>query len=543
MINSIFFKKFLFISLIILLASCDKDFNTIGSDVIGNEDFKILKDTFTVKAYNQKIPAVETGNSVQNQLGVLANRNGVLGTTTANTVISLSLATLKPTIGANVVIDSVILTVPYLSTKTSGSENTNGTYTLNGIYTTNTLNSYDAIDLKVYRNGLFLRDIDPVTGVTQKHFSNEDPLFNSNKLGPILNDSPIVTENTAFKPSEKEFRKFKVVNNLATTDIDSRSSPRIRLHLNTDEFRVNIIVPAKAPTTAFNFETQEAFKNYYKGLYFKTTQIGGEGTSMLLDFSAGNVTIYYKEDGTTAGVREMKSIVMNMTGNTVNLFNNVDNPVYSTDVLNPNTNVFSKGNKKLYLKGGEGSMSYVELFNQVELDNLRSQQLLINEASLTFTVDNTAITSDYNKAKRIYIFNADDNTPLFDYFFDSTTNSADLTLSKSTHDGILQTVAGGKDKYRIRITEHINNIIKKGAKNVRLGVVVTDNIAQTLTRSVITETNAPSIGDATKKLLRVPTATILSRSGTVLYGTGYKPNDGDDYNHRLKFEIYYTKPN
>lgn len=544
--NTVFLRKLTVVCFFIFFASCDKDFNTIGSDVIGNENFTIKPELFTVKAYNQKIPAVETSNLIQNQLGVLANRNTVLGTTTSDFVTALTLVTLKPNFKSRVVIDSVILTIPFFSTKLSGGSSENGTYTLNGIYTTNTASSYDPIDLKVYRNGYFLANTNPSTSLPQKHYSNEGALFDANKLGSVLNDSALPSENIAFIPDAREIREAGIVDNQPGT---IRSSPRIRLHLNTAEFLQDIITPATLPATSANFETAEAFKNYYKGLYFKSTQIGAKGTSMLLNFAQGNVTIFYKQDATdndptpiATAVREAKTLVLNMTGNTVNLFNNTNDPTYTTAVNNPNTSILSNGNKKLYLKGGEGSLGFIELFNQVEIDKLRSQQILINEASLNFTVDNSLITSDYNKAKRIYIFNADDNTPVFDYFFDNSTNSADFSLSKFIYGGILQEVASGKDKYKIRITEHVNNIIKRGARNVRLGVIVTENITAVTTNDLLQEIAAPSTGNPNKMLAKIPVATITNRFGTVLFGTDYLETEAD-YDYRLKFEIYYTKPN
>ncbi|WP_411377097.1 DUF4270 family protein [Flavobacterium psychrophilum] len=54
---------------------------------------------------------------------------------------------------------------------------------------------------------------------------------------------------------------------------------------------------------------------------------------------------------------------------------------------------------------------------------------------------------------------------------------------------------------------------------------------------------AHSSDDATKIIDKSPVSSTISPLGTVLYGSNYLPTDGADYEKRIKFEIYYTKPN
>ena len=516
----------------------------------------VLQNFFTVKAYNQKVPAVQTNNLPINQLGVMNNL--LLGITKSNYVTQLSLATVKPVFKNinSIVIDSVILTVPYYSTKTNVDANGIGTYTLNSIYTTNTVATtpvtYDPIDLKVFRTGVYLRDADPVTGTIQKHFSDEDANFNlpSHIVGSKLNNALNAKENTAFVPDTREYKKYKVDSNtlLVTTEVESHSSPRIRLHLDKNYFDTNII-----HASATDLDNNNTFKSYFRGLYFQVDEsIANKGTSMALDFIKGDVTIYYKQDvvdvpGSTSMTpsanREMASLTLNMSGNTVNLFNNTDDPTYSTDANNPNV---TTGDKKLYLKGGQGSMAFLELFSGTELADLKAKNVLVNEASLTFTVDKTGMTSDYIKPKRIYIFDADNNTPLYDYYLDNSSNTSDSGLNKYVHGGILNEGVGAlKDTYKIRITEHINNLLKQGgtSKNVRLGLVITGNINIASVGALNpAEIAVPSATDATKKMSKSPVSSTISPLGTALYGTNYLSTDAD-YDNRIKFEVYYTKPN
>jgi hypothetical protein len=64
------YSVFTFIGLL-FLTSCDKDFNEVGADIIGNGDFEFssYRDA-SVTLYNQFDPVVQTNNLPVNQLGV-----------------------------------------------------------------------------------------------------------------------------------------------------------------------------------------------------------------------------------------------------------------------------------------------------------------------------------------------------------------------------------------------------------------------------------------------------------------------------------------
>ncbi len=91
--------------------SCDKDYNAIGGDLIGEDHFDLSTYTSNVIAYNQKIGPVQSNNLPVNALGIYTNP--AFGTTTANFATQLSLGSSNPTIGTNPEIESVVLTVPY----------------------------------------------------------------------------------------------------------------------------------------------------------------------------------------------------------------------------------------------------------------------------------------------------------------------------------------------------------------------------------------------------------------------------------------------
>lgn len=544
MTNTPFFKKLTVVLVAVLFASCDKDYNSVGSDIVGGEHFNIEHEAFTAKVYNQKIQAIQTNNTPVGQLGIL--NNPVFGKTKADFVAQLILLDEAPEFKSNIVVDSVVLTVPYFSTKKEIFSNGSSRYELDSIH------GSGAISLEVLRNGFTLNEFDPGNNfeTAQKYYSDQQSDFDNNvvNLGSIdkLNNDANVKENTAFVPSNKEYVKFKVdasFNMLPKTaaNVETRSSPRMRLHLDKTYFENNII---KAP--ADKLVNNNIFKSYFKGLYFKV-QDAGLGSMMSLDFSKGDVTIYYKQDvtvttGPPSSNREMKNLILSMaTGIKINLLKDTDSPEYASAFGAPNQQNFNA--QKIYLKGGQGSNAFVELFTPAELDELvgtdpnNLKKVLVNEASLTFTVDQN-LSSSYLHPLRLYLYDADTGLFLYDYAFDTSTNSSNSKLNKYIHGGILDKTSG-KRKYKIRITGHVDKILKdKDRKNPRLGLVITESISAINNMSLRTPASAPSSTDNSKMQKTVPMGSVMSNYGTVLYGNG-NAIPADD----VKFEIYYTKPN
>jgi hypothetical protein len=94
----------------VFLYSCDKDYNSIGDGLIGDNHFDFVKYTSSVVAYNQKIGPIES-NNLPVALGIFYP---AFGTTTANFATQLVLESANPTIGKNPVIESVVLTISVL---------------------------------------------------------------------------------------------------------------------------------------------------------------------------------------------------------------------------------------------------------------------------------------------------------------------------------------------------------------------------------------------------------------------------------------------
>jgi hypothetical protein len=182
-----------------------------------------------------------------------------------------------------------------------------------------------------------------------------------------------------------------------------------------------------------------------------------------------------------------------------------------------------------------------ELYVETDPDTkefVRSRRL-INEANLVFYVDRDALDmaneDPDNEPNRIYLYDVDNKLPLTDYYLDA--NIASLPSSSLiNHLGPLQRVDDELDgngiKYKIRITEHINNLLLRDSTNVELGLSISANVnleELLLQRKVL---------DSDNEDFTVPVSSILSPRGTILHG-----NNTENESKRVYLEIYYTEPN
>ena len=570
----------------LLLVSCDKDYNQAGINVIGDDHFGFEKDVSkSVIAFNQATGAIQSNNLPINSLGIY--NNPVFGKTKATFVTQLQMVVpnfkfdtaFAPT--GTVVLDSVSLSIPYFSKRIATSATGVANFSLDSI------NGNTAMNLKVFQSGFYLNDIDvPNLNTAPKYYTDNTSIF---KIGTILNDDPNPKENAAFEPNAKEYVILKRENTLEFSSpkvAESRQAPRMTLRLNKSKFQ-QLIVNAPSGKLLNN----NAFKDYFRGLFFEVDD-ASDGRLLKLDFSKGTVTLFYKEysalkenpanptgpkipvtfdHDTNSATPEIprlviKSYVLNMAGNTANIIQQTNAANYSSKIAAGAPNQ-SAGDSRLYIKGGaEGSIALIDLFgkdlygddgltgapNKVadELDLMRKNNWLINEANLVFTIDNLAMGTTVPEPERIYLFDASYKQPLIDYYRDAIANPTNFKNSKPVFGGILmrKTVvnSGRGVEYKFRITSHIKNLVKfKDSTNVRLGLCVTEFVGNISNARLKNSVNVPYPfpNNANKILDRIPAASVMNNLGTILYGNNIPvgPIDGE-YGKRLKLEIYYTKP-
>jgi hypothetical protein len=490
-----------------------------------------------VVAYNQKLGTIQSNDLAVNALGIYENPS--FSTTTANFVTQIALVNINPTFDATATVKSVILTVPYFidKTKTVLKPDGTSTYVLDSIYGPEKVK----MKLSIYESGYFMRDLDPEEQFLkpQKYFNDQFSDFNMAKIGSPLNSDDALAQNKEFffDPAE-----HVIVTTVDGKETKSYSPPGMQLNLNIAFFQNKII---KAPSGSL--ATNEVFKNYFRGIFFKIEDIGNKGNMAMLDFSKGKISILYTEKIDSKDVD--KSMVLNLSGNKVSLLDeSAINSKYESATKDPNINRV-KGDSNLYLKGGPGSMSIVELFGEDkygddgktglpntvpdQLDIMRSNKYFVNEASLVFHLNKDAMGASYIP-QRVYLYDYTNNQILVDYR-ESTTVSSNNKYDKYIFGGILAKEKDGSGYYyKFRITNHVRNLVKyRDSTNVKIGLVVTEDI---------NKFGFYALKDKNGKPLFAPMASVMNPLGAIVFGNNL-PTDDKDYAKRLKFEIYYTKPN
>ena len=555
--KSVLSKSVCSLSLIFIIQACDNEFSEIGTGIVGTPDFEIENGLYPVKTYNKKITPFQSNGLFENLLGYYYDP--LFGDSKVHFVGQLSPQTLAPDFGDNTQLDSVILTIPYSSTASTSEDTT--TYELDSLY------GSSPIKLSVFKNNYFLRDFDPNADLdaVQNYYSN-GTLAQGELMGSADLEGELIYQDDTYFPSANSIELWETNEDTDNVEVTSTLQPSLRLNL----FGGEVEEGASAPTTLEFWEdlilfkegdevlnTVSSFYEYFRGLYFKVEPTAPQqGNLMQLNFSSSDasVTLYYNydkttttDDGTETTTNAQGEYKMTFTGNRVNIFEND----FNTSVLQTieDTTTDAEGDDYLYLKGGEGSMAVVELFadeeGNSEIDQLNefrevndgvvTLKRLINEAYLEFYVDETQSNTDV--PNRVYIYDLENNIPVRDFYLDQTTNTVSSD-SKFTHLVPLatETDADGTEqkKYKIRLTEHLNNIIIRDSTNVKLGLVVSSNVGAITSRgfqnSIDLEENIVIEG--------APIGTVLSPKSVVLHG-----NNSPNTAKRIKLNIYYTEPN
>jgi hypothetical protein len=521
--------------------ACDKDFSVIESDVLGidNANFYIDSLVVPITAYNKKLEAVQINNLPSNLLGVFNDLE--FGKTSASIITQITPASYSEDFDINPIIDSVVINMPYFSTITgTNAENTDAAdYKIDSLY-----GNIDApFKLKIYKNNYYLRDYDPsdVDFGTQRYYSITENLadpthnYTSNGTQEIDFDNhlgELIYQNDEFKHSSDFIELWNVTETDTTI---TYNAPALRILLDSNNandtnaiaFWQQTIVDKHDDAVLSNANN---FKDYFRGLYFKTEAIGDDGSMALMNLFASDasITIYYTKGEETDRIQD--EYVLNFSGNVLNTYNNAFN-VTLEDGDKDN------GDETLYLKGLEGSMAVVNLFPTDEdlqdfknqfLDADGNQSRFINEAHLVFHEDETKVinTEDaygdvYHKFDRIYAYDIKNNTTTLDYQIDPFEDNDPIvskifSLSQRSTEG----------KYKIRITEHLNNIIQNDSTNYKLGLVLSNNVNVTATSEVL---------NSTDDVTAIPSMSTITPRGTILYGS-----NAIDVDKRLELKVFFT---
>jgi hypothetical protein len=536
--------------------ACDKDFTNIDSDIQGIKNFTTASQKFPVVSYSRKITDNATGIQANglpgNLLGIYNDPNSVYGTTEAGIVAQISPINFNPSFGENVTLESVTLTVPYFASIESTETNGNNIYKADSIFG----NPESTFKLSIYRSNYLLRNLDPNTNFeeAQAYYSSQEDLFCA-QIGELL------YQDNDFTPSFEEIRIQEVdedgdpvfEDDGTTPVIAERIPPSLRVELLNPggNFWQNLIFANEENDVLSNTNN---FNEFFRGLIFKVeANTGEEGNMQMLNLTnslASIVLDYTNQEQIDNGGEED---VRNPTAYRLAFGNGIKVNTINNDFVFPVAPNPSLGDDNLLLKGGDGSMAVIELFNGtvddegVPVDAFtyfknKEGKWIVNEANLVFYVNQDDLNG--NEPNRLLLYDLKNNTPLLDYYLDGSVNTAEPTKSKIDHSVILERDTNEKGiRYKFRLTEHINSLLIRDSTNVKIGLYVANNVNNVpttpLDRESVTNSRVQDVtydfDDSTTNSF-FPSTSLLSTRSTILHGSKLDIPEGK----RVEFEIFYT---
>ena len=586
--------------------SCNKEYNTIGTDFLRSDTFDTNVEYVDVAVKQKRIPAFKSIALPIYQLGKIQDQ--IFGNRDATFVTQLGLEELNPIFGItsqtkeeegddsniliikeNELVVDAYLDIPFYNNTFDSDgdgvideydvdpfdiysdsdgdgladvlERSNGTDPLDpdtdddGILDnvdTDTINPrqgatvYDidslignreaSFKVKVQELDYFLSTYDPSNNFETflKYYSNDQVI--ENFTGKVLYDGEVeinTEEIVIYKEDDPDTDDVD-----ESTQVKERLTPRLRIPIDKDYMQSKII----DMEGNIDLSNQDNFNLYFKGLFLSAYDFS-DPLLLILNYADASINIVYEYDrynrnDTTDDTsddtidREEKTFKLNLTGNQINILKQDPLSPEISKALNSN----SEDLKRVYLRGGEGIMMEIDLFDDGTgndiLGEIKSNGWLINEANLTMYIDKEAIdmSGGVIEPSRLFLYDIESKAPVVDYFIDQSQGQKPKD-QKAVHSGLIEIDEDRKGiKYKIRISEHVKNIIRNDSLNKKLALVVTSDI----TNAVNTELKNND------ELEYIPISSVINPLGTILYGPNPEPINHDK---RFRLELFYTEIN
>ena len=603
--NFLLMKHFKVFLLLILNFSCNEDFNTVGVDLVSTSDFITKTEYFPVYSKTDSIVDIQSDRQVYMHVGQFTlpffGRSSANFTTQINIPPNSIFGNFSQTrelegdpnntkvIEENERVKDVFLEIPFIVDErdsdndgvidafdinpndpnsdsdgdgvTDIEESRNGTNPLDsdsdgdGIsdLTDTDNSSYDSenkeysvdsiygnkrtqFNFKVTELTYFFNDLDPDDNFESiKPYYSKRDYYEEGFVGRVLADYPYQLDFNEIRYNYREDDpETESINE--TELVETRLTPRIRIPLDNSFFQEKILDMESTDALA----NANNFHNHIKSINFRISN-SNEDIYMLLNMTGASIKVKYNFDLvndngtqnilTDDTIQEGERVLeLPLGGVKINHFKNDD--------ISHNT--LSSG--KIYLKGGLGTRSVINLFDKEGdsnvIEDLRTKNnILINQANLIFYVDPLFIqnwNSESLIAERLYVYRTTDNLPLSDYFSDPTSSETDPTLNKIIHGGKLEYKDNKPFRYKINITEHISDLINLNdgvfSENIPLSLVVTSDVAFIRSRKAILKNGIEKI--------TIPEGAIYNPLGTVILNE--TPPEGLS-EKKLALEIIYTE--
>ena len=502
-------KILFFATIVTLFSACSSnDFNEIDGGLLKNPNFDTNVFTATIQVSQIKESAVQTNGLGGYLLGQYSQVP--FGTKSATIVAQVTLPAVNPTFGTktqasensenkseNETVTEAYLYIPFFN---PNSSNSNASYSQNVEYTLDSIygNRDASFQVNVRELNYFLSDID--TDLNAKIYYSNDTNITSN-----LGASIVFNTTSTYTISNKAITRYQF-DNPQTSEDESKKvqdvlAPGLRIPLSTNFFQTKIINKEGSSELA---NTNE-FKKYFKGISISASNFSKD-LMMLLNMANAKIEIVYSYEtsGTNSTTTETRKnrYELSLNGITVNLFNNSGESLTDTS--------------KIYLSGALGQTASITI-SDTDIANIKSQKLMVTDASLLLYVDNSV--SYTKEPERLFIYNTQTGAVLVDYQYDPTSNADLSTYSYLYHLGKLQKENGKGAYYQLRITNHILNLVNEIGTNVPLGIVIASNVKNTNSGAYLRDTNTKG---------KILSSAVVTPLGTVIKD--------------VKLRISYTQP-
>lgn len=439
------------ISLLCLAAitSCEKDFSEVGTNVVNNDKFETGEILLDVEITPKNIESVQADNinaSISDYwLGVYNNPNAEkIEASIISQLGHISNLNNKDTDTTVFNLDKVILKIPYQATSTGTTDGVTS-FKLDSILG----NPNIATSIQVLQNETFLNTLNP-----------NDP----SKRNTFFSDNEYLGDNVLNEGGTYEL-KPKATDTIFIFDRIDRSSSLTSTATYKDTVRAINSQKLKVPFLAipldmtkmkalfwdkFNsgeFLTKQAFDNYFRGI--KIVATGSDGSLVPLNLTTTptpSVDFLYTKsdiDGSTVKKTTKSTFSFPLSG--------IRNSHYK---MTPTTNSAPVNN--FVVQGTAGSIAEVKILDETKVQELKSNDWLINDASLTFYINQTINNDADIIPQQLFLYQNKENetggispTQLTDAYVDPTSFGG--TLKKTDDDN--------PEKYTFRITDYISKLL------------------------------------------------------------------------------------
>jgi len=449
-----------------VVISCEEDFSDIGSGVISNTKFTTNDTILEVMVSNAPIESIRadglsldflpfSGFQGQYLLGVHKNEDfesveaSIVSQVSIDPNAVISSFSNPDNLQFETQIDTAFIRIPYQATLLS-----NGAFPE---YQLDSVIGTEAFTLNVFEINTFLNRLNPNDpSKINSFFSDFDYDYNTSP-GNELNK----VANMDFVPTTQDTLIF----------IKRRSSDNVIFDTDTIRYAADAttlvplpmaIIPLKKDfareTFLNNFETsnfasQTAFNDFFNGIILEAKQKEGTRQGSLVSFNLANfsnlaanafIEVYYTNTFFKENSTEIDTIIKE--NRSYQLTGIVNNKYEMPSRIYPNNN-------EVRIQGLAGSEATVTLLNGTELADLQARNWLINDASLTFYINQSVDTTLVPNRLHLYKngVNSNSNTIL--------SQVRDKVSDPVAFNGFLVRENNTKDRYVFRITDYLSDLL------------------------------------------------------------------------------------